>query len=105
MRLNDGDIVNGCGETVDFVRMANGAGLSESYSCLFSFLFLALLALDSRFFIGDVNILPSVGLGSLLTSPSGKCLERTLMCALTSLSCISNTCNHLPRLVWSLGKQ
>ena len=82
-----------------------GAGHTESDSCLFSSLFLALLALGSHFFIGDANLLPSVGLGGLLTSPSGKCLEQTLMCALTSLSRISNTSNHLPRLVWSLGKR
>ena len=76
-----------------------GAGLTESDSCLFSSLFLA------HFFIGDANLLPSVGLGGLLISPSGKCLEQTLMCALTSLSRISNTSNHLPCLVWSLGKR
>ena len=82
-----------------------GAGLTESDSCLFSSLFLALLVLGSHFFIGDANLVPSVGLGGLLISPSGKCLKQNLMCALTSLSRISNTSNHLPRLVWSLGKR
>ena len=82
-----------------------GAGLTDSCSCLFSALFLALLALGSRLFIGEASLLPSVGLGGLLTSPSGKCLEQTLICDLTSLSRISNTSNQMPRLVRSLGKR
>ena len=41
----------------------------------------------------------------ILTSPSGKCIEQTLICDLTSLSRISKTSNHLPRLLRSLGKR
>lgn len=60
------------------------------------------LTWGSCLFIGDANLFPRSG--GLLTSPSGKCLQQTLICNLTSLSRISNISNQMQCLVQSLRK-
>lgn len=77
----------------------------EARTSLVSSLLLALFARGSCFLIGDDNLFPKVTSGVLLESPSGKCLQQTLICGSTSSSFILKTCSHVSRLSLSLGKR